>query len=82
METLTYNMRKWSTDELIGEIVRRSATDGPALAAVEGVIIRARLAESEGRFAQSAFPADLMSTIERAGVQGTIEMGVADDGEM
>ena len=81
MQTLTHTLRSWRTEDLVNEVVRRTATDGPALAAVEGVIIRARLAESEGRFAQTAFPEALMSTIEGAGVRGTVEMVLAD-GEM
>ncbi len=80
METLTYNLSRWSTNELVGEVVRRTAADGPALRLVEGVIIRARLAESDRRFAESAMPAELVPAAEGAGVRGTIEMGLADGG--
>ncbi len=81
MQTLTYSLSEWSTEELIGEVVSRAAGDAMALRSIEAVIIRARLAESDGRSAQSEFPATLLSPVEAA-VRGTIEMGLADDGEI
>ncbi len=63
METLTHNMNKWTTDELRG---------------VEGVIIQARLAEKDRQFGAIRTPAQLRSGREEAGVEGTIEMGLAE----
>lgn len=78
METLTYNLGRWTTDELIGEVVRRTVTDGPALRLVETMIIRARLAQSDRRFGGGIQP-ELGPLSERAGPRGTMEMGLADD---
>jgi hypothetical protein len=80
METLTYTLSRWTTKELVGEVVRRTATDGPALRLVEGMIIRARLAESDRMFGQFELPAELGATTEQPGVRGTMEMGLAGDG--
>src|SRR5881397_4021710 len=80
METLTYSLNGWSTEQLVGEVVRRSAADGQALRSVEGAIIRARLAESDSRFAGSSAPAGTGPATETAGVRGTPEMGLANDG--
>jgi len=77
MEILPNNLNKWSTDELIGEVVNRTAADGPALRLVEGVIIRARLAESDRRFGDGTQP-ELGAALEQAGVGGTMEMSLAD----
>ena len=81
METLTYTLSRWTTDELVGEVVRRSAADGPALRSVESVIIRARLAESDRKFRECANPQEASPAIERVGVRGTLEMGLADGGD-
>jgi len=81
METLTYTLNRWTTKELVGEVVRRTATDGPGLQLVEGMIIRARLAESDRKFGQFELPAELGPAIEQPGVRGTMEMGLADDDE-
>ena len=78
MYTLTDNLNGWSTEQLMGEVVRRTAADGPALRLVDGVIMRARLAQSDRRFAESATPAEPEPAMERAGVRGTIEMSLAD----
>ena len=76
METLTYSMNRWTTDDLIGEVLRRTATDGPALRLLEGVILRARLAAGDLlRVASEARPGP---AIAPTGVCGTIEMGPAD----
>jgi len=77
MQTLTYNLNRWTTEELVDEAVRRTATDGPGLEVLEKVVLRARLAESDRRFDDGTQPA-LAPGRERAGVMGTMEMGLAD----
>ena len=78
METLTHRMSRWSTEELLGEVVRRTAADAPALRLAEGVILRARLAASDRGFAEIETPAEPGPAIDRAGVRGTMELGLAD----
>jgi len=63
MESLTYSMNRWSTEELLDEAVRRTATDGPGLQLLETVLIRARLAESDRRFVSHS------SRLQRRGQQ-------------
>jgi hypothetical protein len=75
---LTHTLSRWTTDELVGEVVRRTASDGPALRLVETTIIRARLAQSDRRFGGGIQP-ELAPRSERTGVAGTMEMGLADD---
>lgn len=77
MQTLTYNMSRWTTAELLDEVVRRTATDGPGLELLETVLVRARLAESDRKFGDGT-QADFAPALERAGVRGTMEMGLAD----
>jgi hypothetical protein len=79
METLTYSMKRWTTDQLIGEVVRRTATDGSALRLVEGVIIRARLAVGDRLRAASESLPGLGPSEASAEVRGTTEMGLADE---
>lgn len=81
MQILTGNLNRWTTEDLLDEVVRRSAADGPALALLETTVIRARLAESDRRFAGAETPAAPKPVKEQAGVRGTLEMGLADDGE-
>jgi hypothetical protein len=76
MQTLTYNMSRWTTEELVDEVVRRTATDRPALEILEKVVLRARLAESDRRFEDGTQPALTVSQ-ERVGVGGTLEMELA-----
>jgi len=78
MQTLTKNLNTWTTTDLLEEVVRRSASDGPALHLLETVIIRARLAESDRRFADFGTQDQLAPLLARAGVRGTMEMGLAD----
>jgi hypothetical protein len=66
MGTLTPNLSRWTTEDLLVEVLRRSATDGPALQLLETVIIRARLAECDRQFGELEV------------VRGTTEMGVAE----
>jgi hypothetical protein len=49
METLPNSLSRWTTEDLLGEVVRRSATDRPGLQLLETIVIRARLAESDHR---------------------------------
>jgi len=78
METLTYSMKRWTTDQLIGEVVRRTATDGSALRLVEGVIIRARLAVGDRLRAASESLPGFGPSEASAEVRGTTEMTLAD----
>jgi len=75
MEPLTHNLHRWTTEELLGEVMRRTALDAPALHALQTVVIRARLAEGDRRSdfgTQSA----LVPEPERAAVAGTMELGL------
>jgi len=77
MQTLTYTLSRWTTDELLDEVVRRTASDAPALHLLETIIIRARLAESDRRFADFGTQAQLAPALALAGLRGTMEMGLA-----
>jgi hypothetical protein len=82
MELLTQNLNRWSTRELVDEVIRRSASDGPALQILETTVIRARLAEGDRRFGAGTQPElaaapELASKLELVGVGGTTEMGFA-----
>lgn len=77
MQTLTYNLSRWTTEDLLDEVVRRTASDGPGLQILETVLIRARLAESDRRFGDGT-QAQLGSPTKPVGVLGTMEMGFAD----
>ncbi len=41
--TLTTPLDRWATDELVAEVLRRSAEDRPALDRLQATIMRARL---------------------------------------
>jgi len=41
------SLSRWTTAELVGEVMRRTASDAPALDALQTVVIRARLAEGD-----------------------------------
>ena len=77
MDLWTHNLSRCTTQELLGEVMRRTASDGPALEALQTVVIRARLAEGDSR---SAFgtQSELVAELERAGVAGTMELGLED----
>jgi hypothetical protein len=81
MQTLTPDMTRCTTQELLDEVLRRTASDGPALHILETLIIRARLAERDRRFMDFGTQPELAPANEQAGVRGTMEMGLADDGE-
>jgi hypothetical protein len=76
MQNLTESMSRWTTEELLDEVIRRSASDGPALQLLEMIVLRARLAEGDRRLGGRTQP-KLASAAEFAGVGGTIEMGLA-----
>ena len=79
MQTLTQNMTRLTTQELLDEVMRRTASDAPALHLLETIVIRARLAESDRRFADLGTQAEFGPNPEQAGVRGTMEMGFAND---
>jgi len=51
-ETFGHNVATWTTDELLTEVLRRSAGDTPALRVLGQTIIRAQLAETDREFAE------------------------------
>jgi len=79
MKTLAYYLSRWTTADLLGEVVRRTVADAPALRLVERTIIRARLAESDRKFAEDKASPGLGSTTEGAAVLGTTEISFAGD---
>ncbi len=81
MQTLTQNMTRLTTQELLDEVMRRTAADAPALHLLETIVIRARLAESDRRFTDLGTQAEFAPDPEQAGVRGTMEMGLANDKE-
>jgi hypothetical protein len=81
MQTLTQNMTRWTTQELLDEVMRRTASDAPALHLLETIVIRARLAESDRRFTDLGTQAEFVPDPEQAGVRGTMEMGLANERE-
>ena len=51
METVTSDLRGWTSGELLDEVLSRCAEDRPALQLAEGKILGARLAEIDRKFA-------------------------------
>jgi len=80
MEPLTQDLNRWSTKEILDEVIRRSASDGPALHLLETMVIRARLAEVDRRFGGGTQP-ELAAARDLVGVGGTTEMGFANGEE-
>jgi hypothetical protein len=80
MQTVTYDLSRWTTQDLLDEVMRRTATDGPALQLLDTIVLRARLAESDRRFGDGV-QSELSSTLDRNGVAGTMEMALADGEE-
>jgi hypothetical protein len=76
MQTLTYNLSRWTTEDLLDEVMRRTASDGPALKLLETIVLRARLAQSDRQFGSFGTQVELEPAMERAGVRGTLEMGL------
>ena len=50
METLTKDLRGWTSDELLGEVLSRCGEDRPALSLLAGKILDARLTEIDRNF--------------------------------
>jgi hypothetical protein len=75
LEMFTPNMSRWTTDELLVEVMRRTASDAPALYALQTVVLRARLAEGDRR-SDFGTQSELVPARERAGVAGTMELGL------
>jgi len=80
MEPLTQSLNRWSTSELRDEVIRRSASDGPALHLLQTMVIRARLAEGDRRFG-GGMQQELTAEVELVGVGGTTEMVFADSAD-
>jgi len=80
MEPFTQNLNRWSSSELLDEVIRRSASDGPALHLLQTTVIRARLAEGDRRFGGGTQPV-LAAARELVGVGGTTEMSFADSAD-
>lgn len=76
MQTLNYNLSRWTTEELLAEVVRRTAADAPGLQRLETIVLRARLAESDRRTGEGV-QSEFVPTADRSAVGGTIEMGLA-----
>ena len=70
-------MSRWTTQQRLEEVVRRTATDGAGLDLLEKKLLRTRLAESDRKFGDGT-QADFAPSLERAGGRGTMEMGLAD----
>jgi hypothetical protein len=77
MQTMTQNLNRWTTEELLDEVVRRTATDAPGLELLQTIVIRARLAESDRRLGGGR-QSELGPVRQAVGVRGTLEMGLAD----
>jgi hypothetical protein len=82
MEPLMQNLNRWSTEKLVEEVIRRSASDGPALQLLEKTVINARLAEGDRRFGGGTQPelaaaGNINAELELVGVGGTTEMRLA-----
>jgi len=74
MAMFTSNLGRWTTAELVGEVMRRTASDAPGLHALQTVVIRARLADGDRR-ADCGTQSELVPVRERTGVAGTREPG-------
>ncbi len=75
MEMYTPNLSRWTTEVLLTEVMRRTASDAPALQALQTVVIRARLGEVDRR-SDSGKQSELVAVRERDGVAGTMELGL------
>jgi hypothetical protein len=65
MQTRTYSLSRWTTEELHDEVMRRTAADGPGLRLLETIVIRARLAEGDHRLADATQPELAPSIVAR-----------------
>ena len=77
MEMFKPNLSRWTTEDLVGEVMRRTAPNASALQALQTVVIRARLAEGDRR-SDAGIQPELVPVRERAGVAGTIELGLGE----
>ena len=77
MEMFTPNLSRWTTDELLSEVLRRTASDAPALEALQTLVIRARLAEGD-HWSEIRMQSERVTAPERAGVAGTMELALED----
>jgi len=73
------NMGRWTTKNLLAEVLIRSEGDAPGLRALGAMVIRAQLAESDRQAAERDNSAGVGSTTEGAGVMGTTEILIAND---
>ena len=77
MEMFTPNLSRWTTEELIGEVMRRTASDASALEVLQATVLRARLSEGDRR-SDLGMQSELVPARGRAGVAGTLEMGLEE----
>jgi hypothetical protein len=75
MEMFKPNLSRWTTEDILGEVMRRTAPDASALQALQTVVIRARLAEGDRR-SDSGTRSEVVPVRERDGVAGTMELGL------
>jgi len=80
MEAPTRTISRWTTEELIGEVMWRTRSDASSLALLETKIIRARLAASDRGLAEGT-QAEPTTVPDLRGVHGTVEMSLDDGGE-
>ncbi len=80
MEALTRTISRWTTEQLVAEVMWRTGSDAPSLALLETKIIRARLAACDRGFAE-ATQAEPTTVPDLPGVHGIVEMGLDDGGE-
>lgn len=80
MQTSTYDLRRWTTEELLDEVVKRSSTNAPGLQLLDTIVLRARQAQCDRRFGDGV-QSELSPTQARNGVAGTMEMALADGEE-
>ena len=80
MEAPTRTISRWTTEELIGEVMWRTRSDASSLALLETKIIRARLAASDRGLAEGT-QAEPITVPDLRGVHGTVEMSLDDGGE-
>jgi len=58
MNNVTTELKRWTSDELVDEAIKRSAADRPALRRLETMVLKARLAEIDDRSAAGLDYAD------------------------
>ena len=73
------NMGRWTTKNLLAEVLIRSEGDAPGLRALGAMVIRAQLAESDRQAAELGDSTGVGSKAVGAGVMGTTEITIAND---